>query len=68
MKKMSDTQLMVFILVAIVLFFGSVIFISYSATKATPERLEECRRYCAELDAPTWHYGHYGCECGGPTN
>lgn len=68
MKKMSDTQLMMFILVAIVLFVASLIFIGYTVTRVTPEKFEACRRHCAELDAPSWNYGHYGCECGGPTN
>lgn len=68
MKKMSDTQLVLFIIVAIILFVASLIFIGTHLTRVTPEKLENCRKQCAQLDAPLWHYGHYGCECGGPVN
>lgn len=67
MKKMSDRMLLVFVVLVVLAIMGSVFTISWLG-RPTKEKFRACEAHCAEMDAPIWHYGRYGCECGGPTN
>lgn len=67
MKKMSDRTLGMLVIFLVLTILGSIFVVSWLA-RPTKEKFKACEAHCAEMDAPVWHYGHYGCECGGPTN